>query len=261
VCRNISFAYPGEKSKENALRDISFHIPAGSLTVIVGANGSGKSTIIKLLTRMYDADAGALLVDGLPIQRFRVADLRQAQATLTQEHRLYPLSLAENIGLGYAEHVDDTGMIMQAARDGGAAGVLDKLKNGKDTILHPVQTAFGYQLDDEKHKTLKEVLGKLEKATEVSGACLSLSRFNDFKPLANMYLIQGARSSDLLREFCVISSTFGPVISSDAAHGHSCASGRGRSSFSASTSPRALLTRRANSSSSSACVKLATARR
>ncbi|KAJ7105195.1 P-loop containing nucleoside triphosphate hydrolase protein [Mycena epipterygia] len=167
--RNVSFAYPGEKAKESALRDVSLRIPAGSLVVIVGANGSGKSTIIKLLTRMYDVDEGALLVDGLPITDYRLADLRQTQATLTQDHKLYPLSLAENIGLGYAEHVDDTEMIMQAAADGGAAALLDKFKDGAQTNLEPATTAYGYELDDDKHKALKAILKKLEKPAEVSG--------------------------------------------------------------------------------------------
>ncbi|KAJ7727533.1 P-loop containing nucleoside triphosphate hydrolase protein [Mycena maculata] len=167
--RNVSFTYPGDKAKESALRDISFRIPAGSLVVIVGANGSGKSTIIKLLTRMYDAEGGEVLVDGLPIERYRIADLRQTQATLTQDHNLYPLTLAENIGLGYSEHVDDLAMIMQAAADGGAAALLDKFKDGARTNLEPATTAYGYQLDDEKHKGLKSVLSKLEKTAEVSG--------------------------------------------------------------------------------------------
>ncbi|KAJ7178279.1 P-loop containing nucleoside triphosphate hydrolase protein [Mycena filopes] len=167
--RNVSFAYLGDKSKESALRDVSFRLPVGSLAVIVGANGSGKSTIIKLLTRMYDCDTGAVLVDGLPIQDYRLAGLRQAQATLTQEHCLYPLTLADNIGLGYAERVDDLDMVMEAAKDGGAAGLLEKLKEGAGTTLEPIATAFGNQLDDEKHKGLKGALTKLEKTTEVSG--------------------------------------------------------------------------------------------
>ncbi|KAJ7215585.1 hypothetical protein GGX14DRAFT_443140 [Mycena pura] len=170
--RNVSFAYPGDKAKENALRDVSLHIPAGSLAVIVGTNGGGKSTIIKLLTRMYDvAPGGAVVIDGLPIQDYTLASLRQAYALLTQDHELFPLSLAENIGLGYPEKVDDREMIMQAARDGGAAELLSKFKYGIETNLDPVITASGHQLDDDKHKTLTTVLGKLEKRTEVSGKC------------------------------------------------------------------------------------------
>ncbi|KAJ7626077.1 P-loop containing nucleoside triphosphate hydrolase protein [Roridomyces roridus] len=172
--RNVSFSYPGEKSKESALRDVSFRIPAGSLVVIVGANGSGKSSLIKLITRIYEPDpetggAGQVLVDGLPIGSYRLSDLRQAQATLTQEHKLYPLSLGENIGLGYAERLRDEEMIKQAAKDGGAGALLEKLTDGMGTVLQPVPTAYGYQLDDEKHKGLKGVLSKLEKTAEVSG--------------------------------------------------------------------------------------------
>ncbi|KAF7369844.1 Lipid A export ATP-binding/permease protein MsbA [Mycena sanguinolenta] len=118
---------------------------------------------------MYDIQQGTLLIDGLPISEYRMADLRRAQATLTQDHKLYPLTLAENIGLGYAEHVKDNQMIMEAAKDGGAAELLEKFKDGAETTLEPIMTAFGYQLDDDKHKALKDVLAKLEKTTEISG--------------------------------------------------------------------------------------------
>ncbi|KAJ7018570.1 P-loop containing nucleoside triphosphate hydrolase protein [Mycena alexandri] len=140
---NVCFVYPWEKAKESALPDVSFRIPAGSLVVNVGANGSGKSTIIKLLTGLYDTDSGAILVDGLPIQDYRLADLCQTQATLN--------------------------LIMQSAKDGGAAELLDKFKAGAQMTLEPISTAFGYQLDDDKYKSLKGVLAKLEKTTEVSG--------------------------------------------------------------------------------------------
>ncbi|KAJ7486818.1 P-loop containing nucleoside triphosphate hydrolase protein [Mycena latifolia] len=166
---DVSFAYPGAKSKESALRGVSLRIPTGALAVIVGANGSGKSTVLKLLARMYDPDTGAVRVDGLPIGAYRLEDLRRSLATLTQDHALYPLTLGENIGLGFAEHVDDEAMVMQAARDGGAAVVIEKFEDGARTQLKPVMTAYGYQLDDEKHKALKGVLGKLEKTAEVSG--------------------------------------------------------------------------------------------
>ncbi|KAJ7022786.1 P-loop containing nucleoside triphosphate hydrolase protein, partial [Mycena alexandri] len=151
----------------SALLDVSFCIPAGSLVVNVGANGSGKSTIIKLLTRLYDTESGAILMDGLPIQDYHLADLCQTQATLSQDHHLYPLTLGENIGLGYSEHVKD--LIMQSAKDGGTAELLDKFKAGAQMTLEPISTAFGYQLDDDKYKSLKGVLAKLEKTTEVSG--------------------------------------------------------------------------------------------
>ncbi|KAJ6590384.1 P-loop containing nucleoside triphosphate hydrolase protein [Mycena sp. CBHHK59/15] len=158
--RDVSFAYSGDKSKDAALRDVSLRISAGSLAVIGGANGGGKSTIIKLLTRMYDTDAGTALVDGLPIARHRLAALRQAQATLTQHHSLYPRR---------SRRISASDMVLQAAADGGAAELLDKFKDGAQPNLDPVSTAYGYELDDEQHKALKALLGKLEKTAEVSG--------------------------------------------------------------------------------------------
>jgi ABC-type multidrug transport system fused ATPase/permease subunit len=132
--------------------------------VLVGANGSGKSTIIKLLNRLYDVDAGEILVDGLDIKSYKISDLRRAQAVLTQGHQMYSmLTLAENIGLGNTEHVDDTEMIMQAAEDGGAAGVIHKLVDGVQTVLHPDTVVYSGQLDQHKHRKLRSILEQLER--------------------------------------------------------------------------------------------------
>ncbi|KAJ7486488.1 P-loop containing nucleoside triphosphate hydrolase protein [Mycena latifolia] len=167
--KDVSFAYPGGKSKENALKNVSLRIPAGSLVVIVGPNGSGKSTLIKLLNRLYDVDSGEIFVDGLPIKDYRLSDLRRVQASLTQDHKLYPLTLAENIGLGYPECVDDMEMVMQAAEAGGSTEVVSKLNEGVQTVLAPVNTAHGANLDKDKHRKLKQILEGLEKKAEVSG--------------------------------------------------------------------------------------------
>jgi ABC-type multidrug transport system fused ATPase/permease subunit len=166
---NVSFAYPGGKSKDNALKNVTVKIPAGSLVVIVGANGSGKSTMIKLLNRLYDVDSGEILVDGLPIKNYRISDLRKVQALLTQEHKLYPLTLAENIGLGDPAHVSDLPMIMRAAESGGSTAVIEKLNDGVQTVLDPVNTASGAHLDKDRHKKLKSILESLERKAEVSG--------------------------------------------------------------------------------------------
>lgn len=167
--RNVSFAYPGAKSNDNAIKNISLKIPAGHLVVIVGANGSGKSTLIKLLNRLYDVDSGEILVDGLPIANYRLADLRKAQALLAQDHTIYPINLAESIGLGNPNCMNDMKMVMEAAESGGASEVINKLTDGLQTTLDPVQTAHGHRLDKDKHKKLKSILEDLEKKAEVSG--------------------------------------------------------------------------------------------
>lgn len=169
VFRNVSFAYPGGNSKESALKDVSLKITPGQLVVIVGANGSGKSTVIKLLQRIYDVNSGEVIVDGLPINQYRISNLRSATATLTQDHHLFPLSIRENIGLGYPDCVEDEEMVLASAKDGGALGLIEKFSDGLDTTLEPVKTAYGHFLDDEKHKKLKEILGELEKSSSVSG--------------------------------------------------------------------------------------------
>ncbi|KAF7357995.1 P-loop containing nucleoside triphosphate hydrolase protein [Mycena venus] len=165
--KNVSFAYPGGKSKDNAIRNLSLKIPAGHLVVIVGANGSGKSTIIKLMSRLYDVDSGEILVDGIPIQKYRLGDLRKVQALLSQDLKLFPLTLAENIGLGNPDHINDMKMVMEAAESGGASEVIKKLNDGAQAVLYPIQTAYGSQL--ENYPKLQKILENLEQYAEVSG--------------------------------------------------------------------------------------------
>jgi ABC-type transport system involved in cytochrome bd biosynthesis fused ATPase/permease subunit len=88
---------------------------------------------------------------------------------LTQDHKLYPLTLAENIGLGDPNRAGDTARVMQAAESGGADGVITRLNDGVDTVLSPVNTAQGSHLDKHKHKKLKSILEGLERKAEVSG--------------------------------------------------------------------------------------------
>lgn len=167
--RNLSFSYPGNKSTNDALTGVSFSIKAGQLVVIVGPNGSGKSTIVKILNRLYDPTSGEVLVDGQPMNSYRIADLRQANADLTQDHTLYPLSIRENIGLGHPPCVTDMELITQAAKLGGAYDFISKFEQGFDTTLHPVQTAYLGHLGGTHTHPLKEIFNKLEKQVDVSG--------------------------------------------------------------------------------------------
>ncbi|KAF8876591.1 hypothetical protein BD779DRAFT_1475611, partial [Infundibulicybe gibba] len=155
--RNVTFTYPGAKAKGEVLKGVSFKIEPGQLVMVVGSNGSGKSTIVKLFTRLYDATSGQVLVDGRPIQEYRQKDLRQATAVLTQNHRLLPLSFAENIGWGLPEQRDNADMLAESARDGGAADIISQHPSGLQTVLEPIPTAWGYYLDPKKasHGALK----------------------------------------------------------------------------------------------------------
>ncbi len=170
----MSFTYPGSKTLKPALSNISFSISAGQLVVVVGANGSGKSTIIKLLTRLYDAtsDPESLLLDGLPLSNYCLSDLRRATAVLTQDSSLFALSLGENIGIGYPDKARDDDMIAQAAESGGATHCVEKFESGKDTVLNERQLAeprMANVLSSDTEHPLAVKLAELKKNTEISG--------------------------------------------------------------------------------------------
>ncbi|KZT24691.1 P-loop containing nucleoside triphosphate hydrolase protein [Neolentinus lepideus HHB14362 ss-1] len=138
--RNVSFKYPS--SDKFALRDVSFTIRPGQLCVIVGSNGSGKSTILKLIARLYDPTEGSIFVDGRDIRTLRLADLRQRISVLFQDYTHFPLSIKDNIALGNPEFANDD-RIMEAARLGGAVDIIKELPEGMDTYLNrPVRDYY-----------------------------------------------------------------------------------------------------------------------
>ncbi len=136
----------------------------------MGANGSGKSTLIKLLTRLHDCSSpDFIIVDGRPISEYRLADLRKATAVLTQEHTLFPLSLGENIGMGFVDKVGDLESITRAADQGGAKHCLEKVKNGLETTLDPKSKAGGHLLPADEAHPLNVEYKKLPKPIALSG--------------------------------------------------------------------------------------------
>ena len=144
-------------------------ISSSQLVVIVGANGSGKSTIVRILSRLYDPTSGQVLIDGRSSSDYRIKDLQQATVILSQDTSLYPLSLAENIGLGYPDFSFDKDMIIKAAQEGGALGFIQKLNKGMDTVLEPLLDIFSTNLYRNKTHPLYEEMENLEKKVDVSG--------------------------------------------------------------------------------------------
>jgi ATP-binding cassette subfamily B multidrug efflux pump len=94
--RGISFAY----GQTIVLRDISFSVPAGGSLAIVGPTGSGKSTLVNLLPRLFDAQQGEILIDGIDVKRYPLAALRRAVGYVPQETFLFSVPLRENVGFG-----------------------------------------------------------------------------------------------------------------------------------------------------------------
>ncbi|KAL5533615.1 hypothetical protein ACEPAG_75 [Sanghuangporus baumii] len=164
--RNVSFKYPG--TDNNALTDVSFTIRPGQLVVIVGVNGSGKSSAIKLLTRLYDPSSGEILLDGRPLPSYKLHDIRRATAILRQDHPVLPLSLLENVALGLPERNVDDDEVRAAISQGGAEKVVQKLKNGPETVLDPVKTVDTSFIGDTDEE-LKKVVDDKEVKTDLSG--------------------------------------------------------------------------------------------
>ncbi|MCI9143135.1 MAG: ABC transporter ATP-binding protein [Lachnospiraceae bacterium] len=128
--KHVSFGYNPDKM---VLKDVSVKIPAGTQTAIVGATGSGKTTIINLLTRFYDVTEGSVLLDGHDLRDYRMEDLRAAFGVVLQDTALFAESVRDNIAYGHPEA--DEEQIRQAARVAGADGFIQRLWNGYETVL------------------------------------------------------------------------------------------------------------------------------
>ncbi|OBZ79057.1 hypothetical protein A0H81_00110 [Grifola frondosa] len=139
--RNVSFKYPG--ATNFAIRNVSFKLAPGQLCVIVGANGSGKSTILKLIVRLYDPEEGQIFVNGLDIRTLKLFDLRQAISVLFQDYTHFPLSIRDNIALGDPSNFRDDERVHKAAKLGGAEEFIERLSEGFDTYLErPVRDYY-----------------------------------------------------------------------------------------------------------------------
>ena len=132
-------------------------------------NGSGKSTIVRILSRLYDPTSGQVLIDGHSSSDSRIKDLRHATVILSQDTSLYPLFLAENIGLGYPDFSSNKDVILKAAKEGGALEFIQKLNKGMNTLLDPLLDVFSMNLYRNKTHSLYEEMEKLEKKIDVSG--------------------------------------------------------------------------------------------
>lgn len=131
--RHVSFTYVGKS--EPALKDVSFRIEAGEAIALVGRNGAGKTTIIKLLNRLYDPTEGEILIAGRDIKEYDLAELRAQVGVIFQDYVTYFMSAQANIGVGQIPQIDDAELVAAAAAKSGADTVITKLPNGYQTML------------------------------------------------------------------------------------------------------------------------------
>ncbi|WP_212845824.1 ABC transporter ATP-binding protein [Catellatospora sp. IY07-71] len=117
------------------LRGVSLTLPAGQAVALVGRNGAGKSSLVKLLCRFYDPTRGAIRWDGVDLRDLPLDELRRRLGVAFQDFMAYDLSAAENIGLGDLPRLGDRAAVTGAARRAGAHELLTALPNGYDTLL------------------------------------------------------------------------------------------------------------------------------
>jgi len=126
--RNVSFEYG---TSGRGLHGLSFKIPTGSRVGIVGTTGAGKTTLLNLVMRFYDPTEGEVLLDGVDLRHYRIADLRRQFAVVLQEPVLFDASIAENIAYGKRNATDQE--IVAAAKAASAHEFISKTNRGYDT--------------------------------------------------------------------------------------------------------------------------------
>jgi ATP-binding cassette subfamily B protein len=130
VLNDVTFAYD---DRAPAIQNLSLHIPAGKTIAIVGSTGSGKSTLVKLLLRLYEVQGGTITLDGIELQQIRLQDLRRAMGLVSQDVFLFHGTVMENIAYGTFDAT--LAEVMAAAEIAEAHEFISRLPQGYDTIV------------------------------------------------------------------------------------------------------------------------------
>jgi ATP-binding cassette subfamily B protein len=125
---HVSFAYPG--GTEQAVAGLSLEVRPGELIALVGENGAGKSTVVKLLLRFYDVGAGAVLVGGIDVRDLSPDTLRNRIGVLFQDYASYEFSVRENVAMGRPDGAVDDARVLRALRDSRSEWLVRKMPNG-----------------------------------------------------------------------------------------------------------------------------------
>ena len=133
VFNHVSFQY--STTTRQALKNINLIIRPGEVVALVGENGSGKTSLIKLLCRLYAPTSGSITIDGIDLSQFKIAELRREISVIFQDYAKYHFTAQENIWLGNIDLPPQRESIIAAARRSGADDLITSLPQGYDTIL------------------------------------------------------------------------------------------------------------------------------
>jgi ATP-binding cassette, subfamily B, bacterial len=129
---NVNFHYSDGRT---ALTNISFTLYPGEIVAVVGENGAGKTTIVKLLTRLYDPTEGSITVDGIDLKNLNLNQWRQYISVIFQDFGRYALTLTENISLGNLKSLHDLELLQRAIKKAGMTSFVKKLPAKEHTLL------------------------------------------------------------------------------------------------------------------------------
>lgn len=131
--KNVSFRYALSGSGEDVLRDINFTAEPGEVVGIVGGTGTGKSSLVNLIPRLYDVSQGSVLIDGVDVRDYPLKDLRESMGVVLQDNTLFSGTIRENLlwGNGHAAQVD----LERACKDAQAHDFITSFPNGYETVL------------------------------------------------------------------------------------------------------------------------------
>ncbi len=127
----VGFTYPG--GTEPAVEGLTLQIKKGELIALVGENGAGKSTLVKLLLRFYDAQEGAVRIDGIDVKQMVPEELRSRIGVLFQDFASYELTVRENVTMGRPDTPADDSRVLKALKDSRSEWLVRKMPNGLDS--------------------------------------------------------------------------------------------------------------------------------
>ncbi len=131
--RNVSFRYPG--TSRLVLNGLDFNLRAGERVALIGENGEGKTTLVKLMTRLYDPVEGQVLLDGVDLREYNLEDLYREIGVIFQDFMRYEMTARENIAVGRIDEIDNLPLLKTAAYKSMANEVIERLPRDYDQML------------------------------------------------------------------------------------------------------------------------------
>jgi ATP-binding cassette subfamily B protein len=130
---SVSFRYP--LTERDVLSDVSFKVSKGQALALVGENGAGKTTVVKLVTRLFEPTAGRILLNGLDASRFSPRSVQREMSIIFQDYGQYQMTARENIGLSRTDRMQEDAAIQRAGEKSGAVEVVNDLPERYETML------------------------------------------------------------------------------------------------------------------------------